>query len=299
MSQKQNKFRRFFSSELFLGIILFTGYLIYHSIKTHRDNNWTQARIEKKFSKNLVLVKHEYAIKLVFHDPKEEPMFFVKKEDGSFDKWEKGVKANFVMGAGFITSKNGDCITSANIANPLPEDGSWDNIALSKAAHFFMKLFKVRSEGYYEIFTISIGYYPANSSIDDSKTFVGCKSNGYYDGGIYELVVNNPDKAGKSYTGFSRARYKGTLPKDEKLFVLGLPADMNPDKKITAVSGVVTVDSSVSNSEQSNQWYELYLRLPSYFMLEGSPVFNRKGNIIGVMTAGTHGYKAFFTLLER
>lgn len=297
MSQKQNKFRRFFSSELFLGIVLVTGYLIYHSIKTHRDNNWTQARIEKKFSKNLVLVKHEYAIKLVFHEPKEEPMYFVKTKDGRFEKWEKGMPANFVTGAGFITSKSGDCITSRNIAYPMPENESWELSVLRKAAGVHKEFLDIRSGGYYEIFTISIGYYPAGSSIDDPNAFIYCTDKGIYDGGIHLLGAKVPPVNAKKFTGFSGVRFKSPLKVEEKLFVLGLPVDMN--KTVTAVSSKASLDSSVRNSELYNEWHELYLSLPTHFMVEGAPVFNQKGNIVGVMTIGPRGYKAYFTRFER
>jgi hypothetical protein len=296
-NNKQRSSRRFFSSELFFGILLVTGYLIYHAIKTQRDNNWTQARIEKKFSKNLVMVKHDYVIKIVFQDRVSEPFYIVKNDTGNYEQWKKGSKPNTVYGCGFITNEKGDCITSRKISNPLPE--KWEVVGLEREAGLIREMFDINSKATYEIFTVSIGYYPYGASAENTTSFFQCKSAGHFDSGIAELKGEKPAKPGKKLTEFKRVQYRNQVEKGHAVFVLGLPLDMNSNEPVQVVSGQTKLDSFSRVPGSTKDWRELHFRLPAFFMFEGAPVFNRKGNIIGVMTAGTNGYKAFLTLLER
>lgn len=261
--------------EILVGILLLGGYVAYDEIKEYNNSHWTQDDIEKSFSKNVVLVYHQFVYELKFDDPAEGSLFFVKTGDGGFTQWQKGMQPNEVTGCGFITKQDGTCVTTVNLSRPTPSELDW--LKIKREVQIFRgPPFNIRSGGQYKIFTVKLGYYDHGSKINDPASFNSCLVTGGYE---KETDIITPQNGNKKIEGITEFNNQGTRPnleKGEEIFFIGYPLQIGKTENLNTL---VT-----KNKIDSMRPYEFYFPVTSLFTLEGAPVFNKKGNVMGLTT---------------
>lgn len=281
--------------EIITMVIFLSSVFIYYKVKEYRGSHWSQSRIESEFSKNMVLVFHEFAIEVEFDDPQEQPLYFVGTENGGFTQWQKGMQANSITGCGFITEANGSCITTQKIAQPRPTE--WEFMELNREMQIFRNPpFNIKSKAHYKIFTIKLGYYPVGAKINDLGSFVSCKASSSWGKDIVSLSAQGLQGSFDKVTKFHYTHLT-KIENGDKIFIIGFPFQHNPSEKL----GIMTTQSTIDSTKQFDyDTSEFYYGVPSLYILEGSPVFNLKGDIIGLNTIDEKGnIKAIGTNWER
>lgn len=272
--------------EILIGITLIAGVLIYNKIKDYRNTHWSQSRIESKFSKNVVLVYHEFAYELKFDNPEEGSLYFIRTVDGGFTQWQSGMQANSVTGCGFVTEADGFCITAKNLTYPWPDD--LDMIRLKREVQIFRNPpFNIKSVGHYKLFTIKLGYYPNGTKINDTHSFVPCKVFGLSEKELGGLTPLSSISSFKGITEFNKKiENHSDLNKGDKIYSLGFPLQINPSENLSTIITQSKIDSLHKFNEQHD---ELYYPVTSLYTLEGAPVFDSKGRVIGFNTFDEKG----------
>jgi len=272
-------------------IIILAGYLIYDNVKKYGNNHWSQAEIENSFSKNVVLVYHEFVYELKFDDPEEGSLYFIRKDDGGFTQWQKGMHPNAVSGCGFITNADGTCITTHNLTQPWLSD--WDMIQLKKEVQIFRgPPFNIRSGGQYQLFTIKFGYYNQGTKINDPVAFNPCRVTGSWDKEIEVMSVQQLNNAASVKTAFQHTYTLPDLKKDDELYLIGYPIQISKSENLHPLITTNKIDSAGPK--------ELHFAVTSLFTLEGAPVFSKQGNLVGLTTIDEKGQvKAMRTNFER
>ena len=277
--------------EILLAVLFFGGFIIYDNVKKYRNNHWSQAEIENSFSKNVVLVYHEFAIELEFDDPGEEPLYFIQTANGGFIQWQKGMPPNSVTGCGFLVKPDGACITTRNLIHPWISD--WDMLKLKREVQIFRNPpFNIRSGGHYSLFTVKLGYYISGTAITNPASFISCKSSGSWEKGIEEMLVKEPSVSPAGIRQFDYHSGLSDLKKDDAVFFIGYPMQISSTENLNTLITQNKIDSVKSD--------EFYFPVTSIFTLEGAPVFNEQGTVVGLTTIDEKGkIKAIRTNFKR
>lgn len=271
--------------EIVMGVIFLAGILIYNNVKEYRNSHWSQSRIEKKFSKNMVLVYHEFVYELKFDDPNDGSIYFVRTADGGFTEWKKGMQANILTGCGFVTESDGFCITTENLTQPWPDE--WGMISLRKEAQIFKSpLFKIKSGGRYKLFTIKLGYYPNGTKVNDPNSFVPCKVFGLSEKGLDALSPLNSIGLFKRITEFNPRYNYQSISKGDKIYIMGYPLEINPTEKLSTVITQSKIDLLTYFATGGGDYY---YPINSLYTLEGAPIFDRRGAVVGFNTINEKG----------
>ncbi|MEP7237931.1 MAG: hypothetical protein ABI685_08705 [Ferruginibacter sp.] len=277
--------------EIIFVTLFFGGYIIYDNVKKYRNNHWSQAEIENSFSKNVVLVYHEFAFELEFDDPNEEPLYFIQTANGGFTQWQKGMPPNSVTGCGFMVKPDGACITTRNLTHPWLSD--WDMLKLKREVQIFRNPpFNIRSGGHYSLFTVKLGYYISGTAITNPASFISCKSSGSWEKGIEEMQVKNPSVLPAGIRQFDYHTGLFDLKKDDAVFFIGYPIQISKSENLNTMIIQNKIDSVKSD--------DFYFPVTSIFTLEGAPAFNEQGTVVGLATVDEKGkLKAIRTDFER
>jgi len=260
-------------------IIILTVSLLYTGIKKYRENHWSQSRIESEFSKNVVVVYHEFVYELEFDDPAEDPLYFVKTPDGGIMQWKKGMQANSVTGCGLLIERDGTCATTKNLAAPWLTDQ--EMLRLRHEVKIFRELFNTRSRGHFKLFTIKLGYYPNESKFNSLGSFIPCKRTGSYDTGIDAITPSSHNTVNEFIHVNNRELNKG-----DDIYIMGYPLQVNSSEKMSTLTTKSKVDSLRSFNARLT---EFYYTVTSLYTLEGAPVFDTKANVVGFCTIDENG----------
>jgi len=277
--------------EIIFGVLFLAGYIIYDNVKKYNNEHWSQSEIETRFSKNVVLVHHEFVFELEFDDLNEGSLFFIRTEDGGFTQWQKGMQPNEITGCGLLVNNDGTCVTTRNLSHPWLTD--WDMINLKRELQIFRNPpFNIRSGGHYKLFTVKLGYYNYGSKINDPASFNSCKVTGSWGKEIEILSVQNSNNTVPVKTAFQHTYTVPDLKKDDELYIIGYPLQISKSENLYPL---VT-----KNKIDSMRYDEFIFPVTSLFTLEGAPVFNKQGKVIGLTTVDEkEQIKAIRTCYER
>lgn len=266
--------------EILLGVLLLAGYVAYDEIKKHNNSHWSQDEIEKSFSKNVVLVYHQFVYELKFDNPDDGSLFFIKTAEGGFTQWQKGMEPNEITGCGLIVKNDGTCVTTSNLTHPWLTD--WDMINLKREVQIFRNPpFNIRSGGHYKLFTVKLGYYDHGSKINDPASFNPCRVTGGYEKEIDIMTVQNTNKKIEGITEFHNRDTRPDLEKGEEIFFIGYPLQISKTENLNTLI--------TKNKIDSMRHSEFYFPVTSLFTLEGAPVFSKQGDVIGLTTVDEKG----------
>ena len=271
-------------TEIIIGIVFIAGILGYNKYKEYHETHWSQARIEKTYANNLVPVYHEYVYELFFDDPNEEPIYFVRKEDGEFEQWKKGMQPNSVSGCGLLTGAEGTCITTRNITRP--HIGSWDLIGLRRQVLIMREMFNIRSGGHYSIFTVKLGYYQPGQKMNESSAFCSCKEGDGWAEGIYQLTpINNPGQQ-TAITPLSVTAAPNNLLPGNVIYVMSFDMPLNTTLSPAPLIGLSAITAAL-RSDVGDYIFTYTVSTP--IPLEGSPVISEAGKVIGFTSFDSTG----------
>jgi len=259
-------------------ILLIAGIGVYLRVKEYNNAHWTRSEVESSFSQNLALIYHEFVFEVDF-DGDDEPAYFVRNADGGFTQWQKGMQPNSVMACGLIYSKEGECVTTRKVAYPWLSD--WDDINLKREIHIFREATGIRSGGHIKLFTVKLGYYPLGSKYEDPNAFVECRASGDWESGVSSLVVKGHYEAPEKMKTFYHPSYTPLIKNGDKIFIAGYPLRILPGDNLNSLVTESKVDS------MKNGFF--YSHLNALYTLEGAPVFNEKGNVIGFCSIDDNG----------
>ena len=261
-------------------MVLLIGIGAYLKIKEYRNAHWSKSEIETSFSPNVALIYHEFAFEVEFDDPAEEPIYFIKNDDGSFSQWQKGMHANSITGCGLIFDKNGECVTTSSVAHPWLSD--WDMINLKRELNIFRQApFNVRSGGHIKLFTIKLGYYQFGAKYETPASFVDCSASGDWEEGISSLKAKSHFESSKKMATFYHAQSAPYMLIEDKIYIAGYPLEMKPGENLSPLVTESKIDSIKGDG--------FYCRLNTLYTLEGAPVFNEKGELIGLSSLDDKG----------
>lgn len=278
---------------LLYGILFYLGGVLIFQINSWKKK-WDLAKVEKKYSGNIVLIRHDFAYKVDFEDPAEETVYFVHNANGGFDQWKKGMKPDMISGCGLLINVDGECVTTTNIASPIQHE--WELNNLKKEVGLFRRSFNINSAASISVFTIELGYYTNGNILNNRAGFIKCNYDGSYDSerlGVLTPLIEtkaNSDIATFDYESLNRYYLK----KDEKVFMLGYPLQIDSTEKLQTISSQMTVDSLYSGTKT------LEYLISTVYNFEGSPVFNKEGNVVAFNTIDEQGkIKGLWTNFHR
>ena len=231
------------------------------------------------------MVHHEYVYELEFDDPNEEPLYFVKKETGEFEQWQKGLQPNTVSGCGLLENSQGKCLTSKKICRPHIDD--WDVIGLKRQVQVFRgPPFNIRSGGHYKIFTITLGYYLPGRKMNEPGSFISSNVSGSYSEGVDELSPKSAlDTLGGITELYTTPDYSD-MKHGDPVFVISYAL---PLSNIDPLHPLMAAGSIDAVRQPSLGTYEFSYQIPVMVPIEGSPVFSESGKVLGFTSMDSSG----------
>ena len=155
-------------------------------------------------------------------------------------------------------------------------------ISLKRELNIFRQApINVKSGGHIKLFTVKLGYYPNAAKYDDPASFVVCDASGDWEKGISSLKVKGHFDAPEKLSSFYHPSYLPVREIGDKIFVAGYPLQIKPGDNLSPMITESKIDS-LSNDA-------FYSHLNALYTLEGAPVFNEKGNVIGFSTIDAKG----------
>lgn len=259
---------------LIAGAILGWPYLI-------KFFNSPEKKIVDRYSGNLYVLEHDYvyAVTLDMEDTKNT-IFMVKGKHNQFDVWKPGENANRIYATAFMIDSSGVCITSGYAVTPWHNRADYNMLLEILKKEFDLQPYQINVKGYslrialkkydqQESDTMEISYKPLGYTGKDADDLVGF------------IQRSGNDKT----NSFQHIKFPEAINADkEKLYLLG-SADLQTGKHFPLKAALISLDKNKISDNRYFNFQETGKWLP-----EGAPVFNRKGELIGVYSA--FNYKA-------
>lgn len=233
------------------------------------------ASIRAAYADNLYLLEHDYVYAVTLNiNGSKTGIYMIKKESGGFDLWEPGQTANRIHATAFMIDSSGVCATSGYAVAPWANAGDRRLIADALSEEFDLKEHEIDVQGYstrivlkkFSGDTAEINYRPLGFTEPDSEQ-VG--------------FLQRADKGIR--LSFHTVRFQPAINMDkEKVYLLGSP---ELERKITVPLEIRVLPLQKKplqypdhfSFEETGEW------LP-----EGSPVFNKSGELLGVYSFYNH-----------
>jgi len=283
-----------------VAVLVVAGIVGYYKIHSNDPNNsfvsvfspsWSLEKTYNTYSNSIVCVYHQYRFVGKLRNSDRELVLFID-EEGKVYKANKGseLAAYFIHGGdgtAFLVDKTGTLVTNRHVTIP------WErNIAFyeSKRTDFDPNIEKIYGE------TVFIGITYEKNNISRISDFEECsvlsRTTDDIEKDIGLLRVKNPKQLPQHFTPIDLNKAfldRNKIPVGEIVYLIGYPLGRNMFSFIsTGTTNTVEVKLT-SQAGAVNQFpdpIKFGHNALSFGGSSGSPIFNKKGQLIGVHNAG-------------
>ena len=240
----------------------------------------TEKNISSKYGGNLYLLEHDYVYAVTLDiEGSKNTIFMVKGEHNQFDVWKPGQNANRIYATAFMIDSSGVCITSGYAVTPWYNMADYNILTGILEKEFDLQGYQIAIKGY----SLRMVLKKYDQQVDDTME-VSYKPFGYTGKDADDLVGFIQKAGNDNISSFQQVKFPESINGDkEQLYLVG-HADQQASTHIPLKAVVTSLDKNAVTNTRYFNFREMGKWLP-----EGAPVFNRKGELIGVYSG--YNYK--------
>ena len=228
--------------------------------------------IKYQYADNLYLMEHDfvYAVTLDI-DGQKNTLMLKKNADNQFDIWKPGESGNRIYATAFMIDSSGTCITSEYAVSPWLNKTDYKLLSSLLMKEFSIQEYQITIKGY------SLKIMLRKYGDSDTTTSISYKPFGYTGEDANEQVRYLQKMEKTQITTCNEVSFPEAINANtEKLYLFGAADQQSyttipTQALVTILEKFVVTNTKYFNFQQTGKW------LP-----EGAPVFNKKGEFVGV-----------------